>query len=247
MSQRIITPAEYIAFTDILAQGIQILLDAKGIEETPATAAYYAADLRNTITAFALPDECEITLDLLPAASNLVAAMVLEGGLASLFYEFNAAVVSHIGTDLDTFLSDALLRVHNLWRRGGNLAIAAENVFPPVTILGTVAVTGSGAGTLTMDPDTDGAINTIYADAELEVKVINQQLGAAQIVLTVVGTNFLGGVETHTATITAEAAENAVFDVGTSGDRYYTLTSVTLTGGTNGDDLQIQSKVDRTL
>jgi hypothetical protein len=226
MAQRIITPAEYIAFTDILAQAILELLTAKGLEETVGSAAYYAADLRNEITAFAQPDECEITLDLLPAASNLVEAMVLEAGTASLFYEWNAAVASHIGTDLDTFLSDALVRVHHLWRR---------------------AVTSSGAGTLTIDPTTGGAINTDYADAELEVKVINQQLGAAQIVLTVVGTNFLGGVESHTATITAEAAMDAVFDIGAPGDRYYTLTSITLTGGTNGDDLQIQSKEDRSL
>ena len=83
-AQRLITQAEYIAMTDYLAQMIEVLLTAKGVEDTPATAAAYAAACRNTITAFDQPDEADITVDLLPAAISLVAAVERESEVAVL-------------------------------------------------------------------------------------------------------------------------------------------------------------------
>ena len=148
-AQRLLTQAEYIALTDDLARMINVLLTAKGVEDTPACAAAYAAAVRNTITAFADPDEADITVDLLPAAIALVTAVERESEVASLCSGFNSAIISHLGQDLNTWLTAGALRVHHLFRRGGNTTIQPVNVFPPATILGSMAVTGSGAGTFT--------------------------------------------------------------------------------------------------
>jgi hypothetical protein len=227
---------------------IQVLRTTIGDEDTPATAAAYAAAVRNAITAFAEPDEAKLTIDLLPAARDMVTAVGNVARIASYMSGFNSAVLSHLGQDLNTWLSVGELRVHPLFRQGGNASIQPVNVFPPATVLATFTVTGSGAGTLTLDPTTLGLINTaLYGDAPLEVKVINQQLGASQIVMTVVGLNFAGAAQSHVATITSGAAQDAVFDVATASDRFARVTAATITGGTGGDDLQIQSKVDRSL
>lgn len=248
MAQRLITYAEYIAFTDTLSGMIEVLLTALGDEDTPGSAAAEAAALRNSIVAFAAVDEAKITADLIDAAIALVTTVGQESMLASYCSGFNSAVTSHLGTDLNAWLTIGGLRVHNLYRRAGNTSLSPVNVFPPVTILGTFTVTGDGAGLFTADPITDGGVDTsMYADAQLEVKVIGQQLGASEIVMTVIGTDFAGAAQSHTATITTGAAKDAVFDVATAADRFATVTSITITGGINGDDLQIQTKEDRTL
>ena len=92
-AQRVITQAEYITMTDYLAQMVEVLLTAKGVEDTPATAAAYAAACRNQITAFDQPDEADITVDLLPSTISLVAAVERESEVASLCAGFNAAVI----------------------------------------------------------------------------------------------------------------------------------------------------------
>ncbi|MBN1632223.1 MAG: hypothetical protein JW990_20905, partial [Thermoleophilia bacterium] len=82
MSQRQMTVAEYIAWTDLLSEAIQVLFTAKGDEDTPATAAYHCAAVRNAITALEDPDEAKITVDLLPAAMALVAKAELESDVS---------------------------------------------------------------------------------------------------------------------------------------------------------------------
>jgi len=238
------TAAEYITWTDICCQAINVLLIAKGDEDTPASAAGYAADLRDAITALDQPDEADITIDLLGTVQAMVEAMTLESSVSQLFSAWNSAITRHLAGDVNDLLNGDP-RVHYLWRQAGNLSMDAENVFPPVTILGTYVVSGAGAGTLTKV--NNGTTGTNYAGAALEVKVINQQLGASEIVMTVNGTNFSGGALSKTATIESGAAMDSVHDVGVSTDWFKTITTVTITGGTAGDDLQIQTKVDRTL
>lgn len=249
MAQRTMTAQEYIDWTDMLAQAIDVLLTAKGVETTEATAAHYAADFRNAITALDLPDEAEITADFIDTAIALVAAVELESEIQTLFSRFNGAVTSHLGSSVNTLLSNAGLRVHHLWRRSGNLTILAANVFPPVTALGTFAATGSGAGTWTEDPDTDGEIDTsLYGAAQLEVEVINQAIGAAAVTVTVTGTDANGDALVKSSTeISALAETGTKADVGLEADKFATVTSVAITGGTNGDDLRVQSLEDRTL
>jgi len=244
MSQRQITVAEYISWTDLLADAIQVLFAAKGVEATPDTAAYHCAAVRNAITALAQPDEADITVDLLPAAVNLVTAAERESDVSGMFAGFNSAVTSHLGQDLNTWLSSGGLRVHHLFRRGGNTTILPANVFPPVTVLGSMAVTGAGAGTFT-----DGqAVDTArYGGAQMELEVTGNAIGAADIVATVSSVFANGTTDTRTATIPNGSIVGAKVALGTSADRIVNITGLSFTGGTNGDTFRVQTIEDRDL
>ena len=245
-AQRLITQAEYIAMTDYLAQMVEVLLTAKGVEDTPATAAAYAAACRNQITAFDQPDEADITVDLLPSTISLVAAVERESEVASLCAGFNAAVTSHLGQDLNAWLTSAGLRVHHYFRRGGNTSISPINVCPPVTVLGTVSTTGQATCSLTKDPVTNGLINTaLYADAQLEVEVISGAWGSSAATFTIVGLDFAGQAQSTEVIVPGDSLLGATVDVGTAADRFARVNTVTCAGGQAGDDMRIQSKLDR--
>ena len=243
-AQRLITQAEYIALTDDLARMINVLLTAKGVEDTPACAAAYAAAVRNTLTAFAEPDEADITVDLLPAAIALVTAVERESEVSSLCAGLNSAIISHLGQDLNTWLGAGALRVHHLFRRGGNTAIQPANVFPPATILGSMAVTGSGAGTFT-----DGqAVNTsLYGGAQIELEVTGNPIGAADIVATVACVLAGGTTENRSGTIPNGSSVGFKLALGSAADRIVNITGITFTGGTNGDAFRAQTIEDRSL
>lgn len=248
-TQRLITQAEYISFTDKLSEMINVLFTALGDEDTPGSAASEAADFRDQIVAFVLPDEAKITADFIDQAIALVTALERESTIMSYCASFNSAVISHLGTDVNAWLATSGLRVHHLFRRGGNSSLSPVNVFPPVTVMGTFAVTGSGTGTWTEDPDTNGKVDTrMYADAQLEVMVINQPIGAADITVSITGTDFDGNAQgPHVAVIPSGSIVGTKVDVDLSTDRFATVTLVTITGGTSGDNFQVQTKEDRTL
>lgn len=244
VAQRTMTATEYITWTDYLAQAIEVLLTAKGVEDSAATAAAYAAAMRNAITALPDPDEADITVDLLPSAIALVAKIELESQVSSLFAGFNSAITSHLGSDVNTLLSAAGLRVHHYWKRAGNTALLAANCFPPVTILGTFAVTGAGAGTFTDGSSVDTAK---YGGAQIELEVINQEIGAANVDVTVTVTLSDGSSDTRAGQIPSGSIVGATVQLGASSDRIIGITNVTVLLGTNGDDFQVQTVEDRTL
>ena len=243
-AQRTLTQAEYITLTDHLASMIGVLLTAKGDEDTESCAAYHAAAARNVITALAEPDEADITVDLLPAAISLVTAVERESEVASLSAGFNAAVTTHLGQDLNTWLTSGGLRVHHLFRRGGNTAILPVNVFPPATVLGSMAVTGSGAGTFTDGQAVDTAL---YGGAQIELEVTGNPIGAADIVATVAVVLASGETDTIEGTIPNGSTVGTKVALGTSDDRVVNITGITFTGGTNGDAFRVQTVEDRSL
>lgn len=119
----------------------------------------------------------------------------------------------------------------------------AANVFPAVTTLFTMAVTGSGAGT-----STDGSAidTTLYGGADIEAVAVGA-IGAANIVITAVCVKEDGTSGNYTGTILANAIDGAAVDLVIAGNAKVTnVTSVTFTGGTNGDDFIIRTKLDRT-
>jgi hypothetical protein len=244
MAQRLITETEYLGWTDEFAAAIDVLLTAKGDEGTSGTAAEFCADVRDAIVALDQPDEAKIEIDFLDTVDKLIDKVELVSEVAGYFSAFNSAVTRHLGESINDFLNGAY-RVHYFWRQGGNIGLDPENVFPPVTILGTYEVTGSGTGTLTKV--NAGTTAAMYAGAALQVRVINQQLQASGITMTVNGTDFDGGAMSEDAVIDASAALDSVWAVGASTDWFKTITTVTITGGTSGDDLQIETIEDRAL
>jgi len=243
-AQRLITQAEYISLTDNIARMVQVLEAAIGDEDTPTTAAAYAAAVRNEITALAEPDEAKITIDLLTSARDMVTSVSNLARIAAYVAGLNSAMLSHLGSDLNAWLSAGGLRVHPLFRQGGNVSILPANVFPPVTILGSMAVTGSGAGTFT-----DGAAvaTATYGGAQIELEVTGNPIGAAQIVATVACVTDSGATYDREETIPAESSVGTKIPLGTSADRVANITGITFTGGTNGDAFRVQTIEDRSL
>ena len=242
--QRQFTVAEYLGWTDNYARAIQAVLTATGDEDTPATAAAYAAAVRNAINAFTDPDTAQITIDMLPAASAAVLNMETPVFLQQALAGFNSAVIGHLGEDVNTFLAAAADRVHYLFKQMGNPYILPANTFPPSTILGSMAVTGSGAGTYTDSAVVD---TTKYGGAQIELEVTGGTIGAASIVATVHVTLANGSTTTRQGTITNGSAEGTKVALGASTDRIVDVTSVTFTGGTEGDAFRVQTIEDRTL
>lgn len=131
------------------------------------------------------------------------------------------------------------------------LSLTAARVFPEETNLGTYAATGASAGTFT---DGSAVDTTDYGGSELEIEVINQAIGANNLVLAITGKYYnAAGTETTdtglSCTVTALAAVGTRFavTVGTANARYHDVTAITNSNGTNGDDIKIVTKKDRLI
>jgi hypothetical protein len=132
--------------------------------------------------------------------------------------------------------------VSHWWKRGGNVAINPVNVFPPATILGSFAVTGSGAGTFTDSAQVD---TTKYGGAQIELEVTGNVIGAAAIDVTVNAVTATGATVQKTGQIPAESAVGYKVALGTAADRIVNATDIDITGGTNGDAFRVQTIEDR--
>lgn len=240
--QRKLTVAEYIAMTDLLAQAGGYLMAALGDEDTADSAIGKAALVRDYVTAWAQPDEAQVTADLINSVIAVVEALRRPVTFSTFFAQFNSAVLTHLGQDVNAWLTADGSRVHPNFKTACNPGISAVNVFPPLTVMGTYEVTGSDTGNFTK-----GAVvnPTLYGEAQLELEVTDGSIDGADITVTVVGITASGSAITETGTITNGAAMGAKFDVGSSTDRYVSVTSVTIEGGTTGDAFKIQTKLDR--
>lgn len=240
--QRQLTVAEYIAMTDILAQAGGYLIAALGDEDTAESSIGKAALVRDYVTAWAEPEDAQVTADLINPVIAVVEALGRPSTLATFFAQFNSAVLNHLRQDVNAWLTADGTRVHPDFKAACNPGISAVNTFPPLTVMGTYEVTGSGKGTFT-----DGAAvdPTQHGGAQLELEVVDGAIGGESIIVTVVGTTASGSALTKTGTITDGAEVGAKFDVGLGTDRYVNVTSVTITGGTVGDKFKIQTKPDR--
>jgi hypothetical protein len=242
--QRLLSQAEYIELTDHYAQGIALLLTAKGSEDSPGTAAYHAAEARAAIVALAEPDEAILTADFIDATINTVTRIEREAEVASLFAEFNSAVIRHLDQDLNDWLSSGGLRVSHWWRRGGNTIIEAANVFPPVTVLGSFAVSGAGEGTFTEGAEID---TTRYGGAQVALEVLEQATGVAAIDVSCTCRTAAGGTVTRTGQIPGESAAGTTVELGTAADRIVEVTAIEITGGTAGDAFCVETLEDERL
>jgi len=131
--------------------------------------------------------------------------------------------------------------------RSIGIYLKAAICFPPVTAMGSVAVTGSGTGTFTDGSAIDG---NLYgpANCELEVTAAAGGPGTVSLVATVIGTDEDGNPVTGSATFSSASVGDKV-DVtpDQAGKKFQDITDITFTGGANGDAFKIQSKVDRAV
>jgi hypothetical protein len=243
-TQRNATVSEFISWADEYCKGVKVLITALGDEDTEGTAIHYAANVRDMVTALDQPDEAQLTADLIDPAIAVVAALAREAAIGSFYAAFNQGMRAHLGSDLNTWLAADGTRVNSYWKRAGDTSLLPVNCCPPVTVLGAYAVSGSGTGTLT-----DGAaVDTVkYGGAQIQLRVTGQQIGAASIDVSVTCTTASGSTVTRTGTITNGSEVDTLVELGTAADRIVDITAVTISGGTAGDDFQIETMEDRTI
>lgn len=174
---------------------------------------------------------------MLPAASRLkerTPASNYFGAIA----EYLKALDVALGGLNDYLATNALHVSYQLRKAYSKLQV--RYVFPPVTDFGSMAVSGSGAGTWTAQDHVDTAL---YGDGLIEF-VAESLIGAASIVATINGTDFDGDAVTTSGTI-PNGTQNAATVAIAGAVRFATITTVTFTGGTAADAFRIQTKYDR--
>lgn len=123
--------------------------------------------------------------------------------------------------------------------------LKAELVWPPVTAMGTFAVSGAGAGTFT---DGDAIDGNLYGPGDCELEVTAVGGASVSLVATVTGTDENGATVTGEATFsTASLGDKVDVTPDQAGKQFQDITNITITGGASGDEFTIQSKVDRAL
>ena len=175
-----------------------------------------------------------------------------KAGWPTLFRERFNAINKNVG--LDAFLLTQDERLHAHLRDILGLPINFKGLFPSKDpneasiVLGNVAVTGAGVGTFTSGPDT---LLKKFGKSWLRLRVINQAIGAAAITATVIGTKLDGTAQSIGAiSIPGLSAVDFLVSVGVlavEADHFHTVTNITFTGGTAGDDFQVETVLERSI
>lgn len=113
---------------------------------------------------------------------------------------------------------------------------------PVVANMGTFLASGAGAGTYT---DGSAVDSTKYAAAHLKLRVITGPTGAALGTYSVTCVKEDGTSEVKAIAVAGASPLNTLFDVGVVADRYKNVTTITLAGGQAGDNVRIESELER--
>jgi hypothetical protein len=150
------------------------------------------------------------------------------------------AVADNVGS-INTFLTDNSALV-NAEIRDIVSGLSPVNVIPPVTVLGTFAVTGATTGTWT-------AVNTIdvskYGAAKIEVVALSSITDGVTIE-GLVGLAFAGTTITKASAVEIGPLDQyEVYDLSSDyTDRFKSISALTISGGVNGEKFMIQTKED---
>lgn len=166
-----------------------------------------------------------------------------------LFNTRRLALEKNLGS-INAFLLTNDSRVHPHLRDYVGWSLKPANVMqiPVITNMGDIAVITSTTGTFT-----DGAAvdKTKFGKVWLELEVINQITGAAVVDLTIIGTKLDGTPQSVVApSIPATSAVGFKVNVGTLGldaDHFADVTDITVQDGTSGDDVQVNSRIERII
>lgn len=225
------------------------------LDSIAAQAAAISTGFTNSATGTSNNRATILAEDDIAVAADLAAAFRFDliAPLVQLYQPRRTSLDKHL-SNINAFLTSNGKRVHRNLREMLGWSITTANTFVDIaysgsTRLARMAVTGSGVGTKTLGP---GVIDlTKYGIAFLQIKnTASGVVGAASIVVTVTGTKFDGSGQTKTATLSSGAAINAVAALGTLGtqaDGFKTVTDVTFTGGTNGDQFDVEGVPERSI
>lgn len=232
---------------DSIAAGVGLFREALG--ESAADTGTIAEGARNNVLTLLGEVDDDNDLGALILEFQRRQAAVLAGELYRTLQgeRIMAALDAHFGGTggLNRFLAGQGVRVHPNLRLIG-IQVDAEHAMPPAVVtLGSYAVTGSGAGTLTAGSAVD---TSLYAKANVVLRTTVAAIGAAAITVTATLRTRDGSTEQQVVTIPALSTEGTTVDVGTPGtDMYVGLVDVNIAGGTAGDGFDIRTKVERAL
>lgn len=156
-------------------------------------------------------------------------------------------LITECDGNLGNFLDDNDVRVHPSFGDLFYLVTGARLspitcVFPPSQVLGSVA---RSAGTWTFSAGTDVDV-TKYGGAQLQIRATHL-IGAADAIVTLTCQKFDGGTEQQVVTMPSGSAIDTLVDVGDSADLYVAVTTASVSGGTNADAIDIETKLTRAI
>lgn len=264
MANELLKLADAQAIFDSIAKQYQLVLAAIG-EAADANTFNKGADNARADVLTHTTDDSNLWLaaDLGDAAIDFVTATVMSTSAAYFMapaLDFMRAIERHAVkrnadySDVNDWMAGVGLKVHP-YCRSIFTKISAEHVWPltletttgtldsgnEVADLGVYDITGSGAGTWTAGT---AIVTTTYGDGLIKIIATGGAIGAgSDIVLTITGTDYDGSTVNTTATMPAGSAENTEVDVASS--RFVSITSVTNTNGTSGDQITFRPRDDR--
>lgn len=184
-------------------------------------------------------------------SENLKTATAVSGRVQtaqSLVADYVRALKRHLNNDIDAYLTAQSMKAHEyfntLYYQIFGSYLTAANVFPANTTLGRVdKAAGEWAYTDGSAIDTD-----YYAPAQLELYVpTGYTIGAADCVLTVTCVDADGDETEEAATMPQNSVAGTAVAIGTSSDAYVSVDTAVVTGGTDGDRVEIRSKLLRDI
>lgn len=237
-----IASADFVTETKRIAAMMVAMRTAVGTAYSESGTCAMGAD--NARTAILALGDAEQINALLPGVQRFYEAMILSG--TSFMYgairEWLKTLDRHVD-GINDYCSDEAIRIHYLLRQAMP-EILPKYVFPPVTDLGSVLLSGSGAGAFTEDTPVD---TDEYGDGLIEI-VTESAIGAADITGTVYGYDYDGNAVQADYEITNGTANDTTVAI-TGTTRFAsinkTLTDAAYTGGTAADAWRFQTKVDR--
>lgn len=225
-------------FTDKLAAIMTELDTDLGSGSEASTPSKTAAELLTAV--LALGDQRQI--DALTVGAKYTASRAKASKNYKMAFPLLNAIDLHVGGLSDYALAQDF-RLHHKIKQifSGD----PKMFFAPETLIGSYAVVDAETNSGTLTPGTSLAGH--YGKSNLVVEVVNQTLGAADLVLTLTCVKQDLTTETKVVTVTANSIVGASFDVATHGTHMYVnVSAVTFTGGTDGDDVEIRSEPERT-
>ncbi len=165
-----------------------------------------------------------------------------------LLAEYIRVLKAEYSNDLDAALTSESIKVHPefgaLYYNVYGSYLSAANVFAPQTEMGRVdRADGSWAFT-----DGSAISMTYYSPAQLQIYVpAGYTIGGVDCVLTITCVKSDDTTENKEVTMPLGSVAGTAVDVGTASDVYKNVSTVTVTGGTNGDRVAIRSKLLRDI
>lgn len=261
MANELLKKADFEAIADSIAKQYQIMLASVGKNADTNTLSKGAANARDDVLSLTTSDSnLWLAADLGDAAEHFVAMAKMGSYFMQPAADLLRAIERHAAkrnaalTDINKYLTHIGSMVHpylrviypgitagNTWPLTKDTTVGTLDAGAETPDMGVYAITGAGVGAL----GSQNAIDlTKYGDALVKLVVTSTTIGAgSNLVVTVTGKDRLGAVVQGTATVTAGAAQNTAFNI--TSVRFAEITSVSHTNGSNGDQLTIRPRDDR--